>query len=643
MLYDDLAQKLFGAKRAESNAVLTDATTGTIHGRALTDSADGSVVVEITGDVTNPDPVEIDGEVYYGDADTGIEIPTSENVKAGDEVLVSVYGEGTMRSPAVTSAIGSGDRVAAKADEAWTKADSVEGIAQQALDIAEATGQYFWHDDAGAHVSTEALDPEGDQNVLLNAVGMVFRAAANNILALVTGQTPGMAIYDGLGNAADNIIASFTGSGQRIGRADEAHLFADFNSLQLIDKGDDKFFTVEDLRDDTGYAEIVDTFTGDGTNKTFKVSNSVSSVVSVTVAGATTTAYTRDGVTFTFNSAPASGAEVVITYLTDSATAKAFTFGSRSGNTGALSCAIGEGVEASGGRSNATGQLTKATAPASHSEGILSTASGGASHAEGQSTVASGADSHAEGTLSQAIGFSSHAEGQNTYAYGPNSHAEGQIAMARGLNSHAEGYYTTALGENSHAGGRSATATGNQGFSHGYGTRASSDNQTAIGTYNIEDGSDVYAFIIGNGDSNTRSNAFAIKWDGSMQIASQDFAAADVIAALTKDHGTITMTGASTTRAHECFRRGWTIQCNITTFHLNAALATGRNVVIGTIPAGFRPSVGTFEAPYCNNATYAGRVFVSAGTDGNIVLFNFSGSSLPTSVTFTASFTYIVN
>ena len=59
MPYDDLAQKLFGAKRAESNAVLTDATTGTIHGRALTDSADGSVVVEITGDVTNPEVLDL--------------------------------------------------------------------------------------------------------------------------------------------------------------------------------------------------------------------------------------------------------------------------------------------------------------------------------------------------------------------------------------------------------------------------------------------------------------------------------------------------------------------------------------------------------------------------------------------------------
>lgn len=176
MLYDDLAQKLFGAKRAESNAVLTDATTGTIHGRALTDSADGSVVVEITGDVTNPDTVEIGGEVYYGDADTGIEIPTSENVKAGDEVLVSVYGEGTMRSPAVTSAIGSGDRVAADATAA--------------REIAEATGQHFWDDDSGAHV-TELPRDEWEQqqtgpNSLWNSLGMLFRDGLNNLLSLTT-------------------------------------------------------------------------------------------------------------------------------------------------------------------------------------------------------------------------------------------------------------------------------------------------------------------------------------------------------------------------------------------------------------------------------------------------------------------------
>lgn len=198
MAFDELAQKLFGAKRAESNAVLTDATTGTIHGTALSDSADGAVLIEVTGDVTVPDEVDIGGEPYYADAGVGIEVPTSESVKAGDEVLVSVYGEGTLRSPVVTASIGSGDRVAGMAQDAYDLADSVEGIAQQALDVANATGQHFWSDTDGAHVTevtqeewTDPTDPgyQSGPNSLWNSLGMLFRNGLNNLLAILPSST----------------------------------------------------------------------------------------------------------------------------------------------------------------------------------------------------------------------------------------------------------------------------------------------------------------------------------------------------------------------------------------------------------------------------------------------------------------------
>lgn len=209
MAFDDLAQKLFGARRAESNAVLTDATTGTIHGTALTDSADGAVTIEIDGDVTVPEEIEVDGEVYYGGSGVGIEVPTSENVKAGDEVLVSVYGEGTMRSPAVTSAIGSGDRIAANASAA--------------REIAEATGQHFWDDTNGAHVTEVTREEWEDStspnyhsgpNSIWNSLGMLFRDGLTNLMAILTN---GLAIYDGNGNDAENVVASFTGTEVSLG------------------------------------------------------------------------------------------------------------------------------------------------------------------------------------------------------------------------------------------------------------------------------------------------------------------------------------------------------------------------------------------------------------------------------------------
>lgn len=215
MAFDELAQRLFGARRAESDAILTDATTGTIHGVALTDSEDGAVTVEITADVTAPEPLEVGGETYFADAGVGVEIPTSESVRAGDEVLVSTYGAGTMRSPVVTAAVGSGDRMAQAVTEAHDLAASVESIAQEAKEVAEATGQNFWSDSDGVHVTEVTQDEWSDStspdyhsgaNVILNAFGQLFRDGLNNLLAIVTN---GIAIYDGNGNEDGNILAKF--------------------------------------------------------------------------------------------------------------------------------------------------------------------------------------------------------------------------------------------------------------------------------------------------------------------------------------------------------------------------------------------------------------------------------------------------
>lgn len=114
---------------------------------------------------------------------------------------------------------------------------------------------------------------------------------------------------------------------------------------------------------------------------------------------------------------------------------------------------------------------------------------------------------HAEGFETIATGYAAHAEGVATTSSGYAAHAEGNGTLAEGLYSHAEGSGCTAKGENSHAGG--------------FHTIASGAAQMAIGKYNIEDTADEYAFIIGNGTSDTnRKNAFAIKKDGSITIGS---------------------------------------------------------------------------------------------------------------------------
>ena len=89
---------------------------------------------------------------------------------------------------------------------------------------------------------------------------------------------------------------------------------------------------------------------------------------------------------------------------------------------------------------------------------------------------------------------------------GSNSHAEGSNTTASGSNSHAEGNYTTASGTNSHAEGGHTTA--------------SSNYQHVQGKYNIEDSSNTYADIIGNGTEDTaRSNAATVDWSGNAWYA----------------------------------------------------------------------------------------------------------------------------
>lgn len=184
---------------------------------------------------------------------------------------------------------------------------------------------------------------------------------------------------------------------------------------------------------------------------------------------------------------------------------------------------------ASGDYSHAEGEATTASAYAAHAEGYWSTASGDYSHAEGNDTLAQGENSHAEGKRSKATGGSSHAEGEITEATNDGAHAEGGNTKATGLYSHAEGYNSEAQGDSSHAEGNSNIASGHTSHAEGYGTRASqeaahaegyctiaaSQNQHVQGKYNIEDATNKYAHIVGNGDYNARSNAHTVDWDGN--------------------------------------------------------------------------------------------------------------------------------
>ena len=127
-----------------------------------------------------------------------------------------------------------------------------------------------------------------------------------------------------------------------------------------------------------------------------------------------------------------------------------------------------------------------------------------------------GAGSSAVGYGVEASGVASHAEGNGNTASAVSSHAEGDFTIASGNASHAEGGITTASGNYSHAEGNGTTASGDSSHAEGYNTIASGQYQHVQGKYNINDATNKYAHIVGNGTSNNaRSNAYTLDWEGN--------------------------------------------------------------------------------------------------------------------------------
>lgn len=143
----ELAGRLFGTRRGEDETNAHDFDS-TIFGTAVGASEDGSVLVHLSDDVTTPE--EQDG--------VDVEIPTTVNVMEGDVVTITNSGNGTIGSPRVSGVIGGGDRMAAAVQDAHDLAASVESIAQEAKEVAEATGQHFWPDTDGVHVTEVTQD-----------------------------------------------------------------------------------------------------------------------------------------------------------------------------------------------------------------------------------------------------------------------------------------------------------------------------------------------------------------------------------------------------------------------------------------------------------------------------------------------------
>lgn len=487
MNIDSLAQALFGSKRAETQEVSTDGTTRTYTGVALTDSEDGTVVIDLGGDVTLPDDLydEDDNVVAEWDG-VGVEMPTSPQVSAGDDVIVTLMGGSSTKTPMVTSSAGSGDRMRALANSAKTVADAAQAV-------AEAVNQHFFSDTSGIHV-TEATQEDWDEshsgaNVLINALGQLFRDGTNNLLTLTTENgARALTIWDGLGNAAGNIRA-IIGAVIQLGKTDESHVMLDYHSMQMVDGDGNIYLHISDLRDESGLIdqEWLMSMANDPATTSWSLTlKGATQVYSVTdtdgVALAFTTTAVSNGIRVSFTTTDASTEVFVyVSYRGPMRTgeSKAYTLGYRMANSdiGVMSLV----------------------------EGINNTASGWAAHAEGFMSSATGAGAHAEGGWSN-------------------------------------GWLTS----------RGGTASGKASHAQNTGTVAASDDQTAMGRYNDNDPNHALEVGNGTNDSH-RSNAFAVGWDGTVECAGDVTASGNVSGATINDLpypapcGTYTGTNGSAT------------------------------------------------------------------------------------------------
>lgn len=473
-------------------------------------------------------------------SDAPVPAAVTADAEPGDVVTVTVADgraaiEGNATSPAAT--VRGVGRVDARVDAVQADVAEAAQVAEEAAAVASATNQHFWArstdpygDGAGTGAfvtdeeqadflaaiaaGTEPTEARPLHNLLMNSLGILLRTALKNLVSITRSA---IAFFDGEGNDAANVVASFGKDGAQIGKAGGVYVALRNNKFELNNADSFKPTQFGLLNDaDTGLATLEEsqsatylynggTLLGCG----ITASSNIHSLVSVTLNGSEAQAEVVSGKMVVVDGA-AYGDEVTAVYTTKATVSFA---------------QFGRGSTARGVNSFASGTSASANGQSAFAEGDMSQANGFASHAEGSSSSATGYASHAEGQ-SDATGNYAHSEGYHSTSEGSYSHAEGFEANASGYASHAEGGGTMASGMYSHAQNR--------------GTKSASANQTALGKFNVEDANGDYAVIIGNGTSDSaRSNALTVDWQGNVECGTVN--GVDVTAIPVPQSGAVTM------------------------------------------------------------------------------------------------------
>lgn len=373
------------------------------------------------------------------------------SAKAGDTVQVRVSGGrafmvGNASAPPTDDTVATG--AVRQISTVRKVVEKVREVAETASRIAGNTNQYFWHTQEGTDTGAHITEIPQDEFLADPANG------GGNLLA----RSNGIAVRDGLTD-----LATFGANGSTIGETDKTHLEMDYHSMQGINKEGNTYFYVSDLRNASGLATIPERFEPNLTDNTYALYYTAVSLVSVTVDGAVIDAskYSMSNNVVTLDpSVSLTGDEVlIISYTTRSASATAYTFGSRnpSATVGGMSVAYGGNVEASGV----------------------------ASFAGGINTLAANRYDFAIGTACKATGWASFAGGLGSKAQKPRS-------LAYGYYCEANAYDAIAFGNN---------------------IKNAVNHSLACGYWNKQGN---YVFSVGNGTSNTaRSNALIVDWSGN--------------------------------------------------------------------------------------------------------------------------------
>lgn len=374
--------------------------------------------------------------------------------------------------------------------------------------VALANNQHFWQrstdpDSDGAGTGAFITDEEQDDfleasaggftdlgdgtnntrpwhNLLMNSLGILLRTGLNNLVSITRSA---IAFFDGEGNQAGNVVASFGSNGAQIGKSGAPHININDARIAGYTSSGAPFLDIDYNGSETT-ADVVrskwnwmDSLSGDSL-----VEGSEVTLLSIDVSDIPANA----------TKVPMDNARFEITIPSASISVQGITASgllwSYQPNTVP---AYGTGYKITAYLNNAGTAFTLGTSATKYATFPLDTYS---------VTLKVKYDASAK-TVSLSYEISGEWDEENPFEIAYWLEASWSIATSSpsftmGTRFGPSGAYSLAMGEGLYAEGA---------------------NQTVIGRWNVEDANNEYALIIGNGTDDThRSNALTVKWDGSV-------------------------------------------------------------------------------------------------------------------------------